>query len=650
MDRPALAWLFFLTYVAATTLLAVRGMKKTSSFSGFALGNGDLGPILIGVTLAAAIASTATFVINPGFVYADGLSALLHHGVAAYGGVLVGLVVLSGSFRQLGVRERALTLPHWVDLRYRSGFLRSYFALFNLLVAVTSVVLVVKGSALLLQPTLDVSYSASLVIIVAFVFSYILLGGTYAHVYTNAFRGTLMVGVALLIFASGLSLFSAEEGGGFLARLAALDPNLTKVVNPASALFNSWFGVFVAGFVVGIGLVARGHPRVLGPRLSSLGRGASGGGSHCRWDEHARWHPCLRLHHCRQRLVSWRSRPALPRRAHRGTEGDGRLEGQPMDSGRHGAYRVCHRPRPPSIGGHLRAAGDLWSGIRLACTHCLWRAPPSLRRPRGLGRRFGRVQCPLRYVRVGNARPGRRRQPDHHRRLRHPVGGRSRFGLLPNEIASVCLATLSCPQIERKETMNKKLPLILLAILAVSACGDDDDASGNGGSGLDLATSAQILAFLEGKTLLMEGADIPTEPNGFNENFDFGAQSQCYNRSTIAVTGGQFNVTSQLGTITNMMCDRDTVAGQAGPFVSTNVTVSNVMDNANCFDIDVAYTGFGQEGRARISADGQTVDMELFFMGQATGHRCANGAVGSSGITLNGMPFTGNAVQVYRVQ
>lgn len=223
--------------------------------------------------------------------------------------------------------------------------------------------------------------------------------------------------------------------------------------------------------------------------------------------------------------------------------------------------------------------------------------------------------------------------------------------------------------------MNTKLILRLCLPLALAACGsDDDDSSPDAGQPTDAAptmdagaamdaamtmdagmmptlmTEAQIKAFLEGETLLMAGDDIPTHPNGFDENIDFGPTSQCYNQTEIQVIGGQFSVTSELGTITNMMCDRDTVSGTAGPFVSNALTFSNIQGNAECFDVDAAYTGFSQEGRGRITDDGQTVELELFFMGQAVGHRCADGAVGSGGVTLNGMAFTGDAVQVYRVQ
>lgn len=258
MDRDLTAWCAFGAYVVLTTALALRGMKKTKDFSGFALGNGDLGPLVVGITLAASIASTATFVINPGFVYTHGVSALLHLGLAASLGVIVALVVFSKGFRRLGKEHAALTLPHWIGARFGHSGMRTYFALLNLVLAVSFVVLIVKGSALVMQHTLGLGYVTSVLVIVAFVFGYILLGGTYAHVYTNAFQGALMVLVAIAIFGSGLYLF-ADGLGPFLDRLAAQDANLVAPVNAASPLFGSWWDVVLCGFVVGAGLTCQPH-------------------------------------------------------------------------------------------------------------------------------------------------------------------------------------------------------------------------------------------------------------------------------------------------------------------------------------------------------------------------------------------------------
>lgn len=185
----------------------------------------------------------------------------------------------------------------------------------------------------------------------------------------------------------------------------------------------------------------------------------------------------------------------------------------------------------------------------------------------------------------------------------------------------------------------------------------DAGTGGGGGTALDLSTPTKILAYLEGTTMVMTGTDIPTDPNGFNENLNFGANTQCYNKVTIATLASNFQVTSDLGQFNAAadggvvgMCDR-TIKANTVSFTSNTVLVENVQGNADCFDITVTYTGFSQAGRGKISADGKTVTLELFFA--ATGNRCADGAVGSTGVMLatSGGPvaFTGNAQQVYRI-
>ncbi|MFO0593274.1 MAG: hypothetical protein U0441_37375 [Polyangiaceae bacterium] len=176
---------------------------------------------------------------------------------------------------------------------------------------------------------------------------------------------------------------------------------------------------------------------------------------------------------------------------------------------------------------------------------------------------------------------------------------------------------------------------------------------GTTSSGMDFSTSDKILAYLNGKTLVMEGADIPTDPNGFNENVNFGSATQCYSKVTMTPTDAAWHVASDLGTLNNApnkgdvgMCDHATVSTMVA-FDSTAILIENVT--ADCFDFTATYVGFSQEGRGKIAADGSSLDLELFFGGQATGHRCADGAVGAMTVKLNGADFKGDAVQTYQV-
>jgi SSS family solute:Na+ symporter/sodium/pantothenate symporter len=241
-------------YLASVYWLSWLGMKKATTASGFAIGNRDMGPIFVGIVMAASIASTATFVINPGFVYTHGLSALLHYGVAAQAGVAFGLLAVCKGFRKLGEAHGCLTIPDWIRVRYGSPRLASAFAWLNLL-SIAFVVLILVGCAMLLAALLDISYLVALVAVLGVVFSYVLLGGAYAHAYTNVVQCGMMVAVAVALFVSGLHHFD----GGFLHALRSVSPSWAAPVNPDSDLYGSVFAVFVSAFVVTFALMLQPH-------------------------------------------------------------------------------------------------------------------------------------------------------------------------------------------------------------------------------------------------------------------------------------------------------------------------------------------------------------------------------------------------------
>jgi hypothetical protein len=169
-------------------------------------------------------------------------------------------------------------------------------------------------------------------------------------------------------------------------------------------------------------------------------------------------------------------------------------------------------------------------------------------------------------------------------------------------------------------------------------------------------TPDKIRSYLEGKKLLMSGANIPSHPNGYNEDTNFGSASQCYQKVEMNVSGGNFAVTSTLGTLRNAptvgstgTCDNEVVAGSPLSFTSTAVLIETVRSNGACFDISVTYPSFKQVGRGKLAADGKTLTLEIFFENQAVGANCAAGPVGSRTVKLQGADFTGNARQVYAV-
>ncbi|NVJ02889.1 hypothetical protein HV824_32910 [Myxococcus sp. AM009] len=225
-----------------------------------------------------------------------------------------------------------------------------------------------------------------------------------------------------------------------------------------------------------------------------------------------------------------------------------------------------------------------------------------------------------------------------------------------------CLLTVAsarrCPPEEEEQPMKKMLlSAVMTSALSLVGCGESDPIDNGPDNTPNLSTSQGILTFLEGKTLTMTGDDIPTHPNGFSEDVNFGASSQCYQSVTMSVQGGNFRVDSIPGTI-----EGAPQAGQTGTcnpelpqnalsFTSTVVSIENVSADGECFDVVFSFPGFRQVGRGSFSADQRRLDLELFFEGGATGANCAAGAVGSATVNQviagESRPFEGSAVQSY---
>ena len=68
---------------------------------------------------------------------------------------------------------------------------------------------------------------------------------------------------------------------------------------------------------------------------------------------------------------------------------------------------------------------------------------------------------------------------------------------------------------------SKLLSAVMVCALSFVACGGDDDTTPTP-SVPKFDTADNIRNYLEGKTLLMEGANIPSHPSGYDENLDFG--------------------------------------------------------------------------------------------------------------------------------
>lgn len=251
------AWVLIIFYAALILFFVIRGALRTKSISEYALGSVNFSPWFVGLSLAAAMTSAATFIINPGLIAAYGLSGFLSFGVFFPVAALVSLIILTKSFRKYGANVKALSLAGWIGNRYKSKGYALFIALMSLLL-LTFIVLILVAISKVLGQALNVSETTILLFTVIFVFGYMMFGGANSMVYTNTIQALIMVLVAIILIASGYP-YLKDGLPAFFERLAAINPDLIKPTNPSSPLFRDFFEIAFAQIIVGVAVVCQPH-------------------------------------------------------------------------------------------------------------------------------------------------------------------------------------------------------------------------------------------------------------------------------------------------------------------------------------------------------------------------------------------------------
>jgi len=250
-------WIIIALYGSAILYFVIKGAMGIKNMNDYAVGSVNFSPVFVGLSLAAAMTSAATFVINPGLIAKYGVSGVLSFGIFFPLASLVSLVVLTKSFRKYGQSVSALSLASWIGNRYSSkGY--SLFVAFLSVLLITFIVLILVALTKVFAHALNSNEIYTLLALVLFVFGYMMFGGANSMVYTNTIQAAIMIFVAVILIFSGYSFFN-EGLDGFFLQLKNIDPVLVKSTNEGSPLFRDFFEIAFAQIVVGMAVVCQPH-------------------------------------------------------------------------------------------------------------------------------------------------------------------------------------------------------------------------------------------------------------------------------------------------------------------------------------------------------------------------------------------------------
>lgn len=250
-------WILIAFYATAVLYFVIKGAMRVKSMSDYALGSVNFSAYSVALSLAAAMTSAATFVINPGLIANYGISGVLSFGVFFPLATVVSLAVLTKSFRKYGQSVSAVSLASWMGSRYNSKSYSLFIAFLSFLL-LTFIVLILVALTKVFANALNANEVITLSIIVAFVFGYMMFGGANSMVYTNTIQAIVMIVVAAILIFSGVH--HLKDGfGAFFEKLGCIDPALVKPTNPKSPLFRDFYEIIFAQIVIGIAVVCQPH-------------------------------------------------------------------------------------------------------------------------------------------------------------------------------------------------------------------------------------------------------------------------------------------------------------------------------------------------------------------------------------------------------
>lgn len=241
---------FAVIWTAVLVYLAYRGWKSTTNMEDLVLARGDWGPVVLGFSAAATMASAATILGLPGLVYGAGGYPGLWASIAKWPAFGFAMIIFAKGIRRLGIQYGSLSIPDWLGHLYENDVVRVVAALLVTFQGAW-IIAQIAGISQIISGLTIISYEVAVVGALVVVFGYTLIGGESAVQSSDFFQGVLMVIVTLMAVASGFWLIDGGLLG--LSDAVAAEGGSLGVFSPEFPIFDGPIAV-IAWFVFFFGL------------------------------------------------------------------------------------------------------------------------------------------------------------------------------------------------------------------------------------------------------------------------------------------------------------------------------------------------------------------------------------------------------------
>lgn len=254
-----------LIYLAVIFYLGYKGWKETKSASDYMLAGRQMHPFVMAMSYGATFISTSAIIGFGGAAAMFGFPLLWLTFLNIFVGIFIAMAFLGKRTRRMGVALDAHTFPELLGLRYQSRFIQGFSGLVIFLFIPVYAAAVLIGISRMLEVSLGIPYDVALIGFTVILAVYVITGGLKAVMYTDAFQGSVMfVMMLILVGFAYYSLGGFTEAHQQLTDMAPLMPEKlvkggmmgwTQGAVAGSPLWLTIYTTIVYG--VGIGVLAQ---------------------------------------------------------------------------------------------------------------------------------------------------------------------------------------------------------------------------------------------------------------------------------------------------------------------------------------------------------------------------------------------------------
>ncbi len=206
-----------LVYLAVVFYLGYKGWRETRQASDYMLAGRRMNPFVMAMSYGATFISTSAIIGFGGAAGLFGFPLLWLTFLNIFVGIFLAFVFFGKRTRRMGVALDAHTFPEILGQRYQSRFVQGFSGLVIFLFIPVYAAAVLIAISRMLEVSLGIGFSTSLVLFTAILALYVITGGLKAVMYTDAFQGSLMF-VMMVI----LVVYTYDTLGGITSAHQAL--------------------------------------------------------------------------------------------------------------------------------------------------------------------------------------------------------------------------------------------------------------------------------------------------------------------------------------------------------------------------------------------------------------------------------------------